>query len=199
MLPVKIIQLEPCRKGLSWDDPVNIESKNKLDCWLKSLSQISFFSDDKCMKLCNFSKITKSELYHFFDASEDAYGCISYVRNVNEFSGCHTSILSAKCRSTPIQRNAIPRLELNAATISIKNDQTLRKELKFKHVTSYYCSDSVTVLRYIYNESRTFKAFMSNRIAFIWNNSNLSQWRYMPGLLNTANKATRITFWQMIF
>ena len=191
MLTVKILQQEMCRKGLSWDEEIDNQSQDRFDTWIKNLSQLSSFRVDRCLKPSNFGKVLQIEFHHFSDASEDAYGCVSYVRFVNENLECHCCLLFAKCRLTPIQRSTIPRLELNAATLSIKNDQFLRKELKYDEITSYFWSDSITVLRYIHNESRAFKTFVANRVAFIRNNSDLSQWRFVPGAHNPADKATR--------
>ena len=100
--------------------------------------------------------------------SEDAYSSVSYIRLINKSSECHTSILLAKCRLTPISSSTIPRLELNAATMSVKNDNFLRKKMQFFFcVHSYFWTDSTKVLRYIRNESHAFKTFVANRIAFI--------------------------------
>ena len=76
--------------------------------------------------------------------------------------------------------------------MSVKNDSFLRKEMQFSQVHSYFWTDSTTVLRYIRNESRAFKTFVANRVAFIRNNSSLSQWFYVPSSSNPADKATRI-------
>ena len=115
-----------------------------------------------------------------------------FIRLINESSECHTTTLLAKCRLTSISTSTIPRRELNAATMSVKNDNFLRKEMQFSRVHSYFWTDSTTVLRYIRNESRAFKTFVANRVAFIRNNSSLSQWFYVPSSSNPADKATRI-------
>ena len=76
--------------------------------------------------------------------------------------------------------------------MSVKNDNFLRKEMQFSRVHSYFWTDSTIVLRYIRNESRALKTFVANRVAFIRNNSSLSQWFYVPSSSNPADKATRI-------
>ena len=47
-------------------------------------------------------------------------------------------MLLAKCRLTPISTSIIPRLELNAATMSVKNGNFLRKEKQFSRVHLYF-------------------------------------------------------------
>ena len=66
------------------------------------------------------------ELHHFSDASEQAYGCVSYFRLIDEGFVIVALRLS---QLTPIQTVTIPRLELNAATLSRKYGQILRREL----------------------------------------------------------------------
>ena len=63
--------------------------------------------------------------------------------------------------------------------------------MQFSRLHSYFWTDTTTVLRYIRNESRAFKTFVANRVAFIRNNSSLSQWFYVPSSSNPADKATR--------
>ena len=82
-------------------------------------------------------------------------------------------------------------MELNAATLSIKHDQVLRQELRLNQVASYFWTDSIIVLRYIRNESRTFKTFVANRVALIRGNSDVSQWRFVTGSVNLADMITR--------
>ena len=79
--------------------------------------------------------------------------------------------------------------------MSVKNDKLLRKEMQFSRVHSYFWTDSTTVLilyYYIRNESCSFKTCVANRVAFIRNNSTLSQWFYVPSSSNPADKPTRI-------
>ena len=192
ILPMKILQQQLCRQKLSWDDSIDAQSLSKFNAWIDEIKKIYYFQVNRCIKPCNFGKIKIIEFHHFSDASEDAYSSVSYIRLINEFSEVHTSILLAKCRLTPISTSTIPRLELNAATMSVKNDKFLRKEMQFVTVQSYFWTDSTTVLRYIRNESRAFKTFVANRVAFIRNNSTLSQWFYVPSSCNPADKATRI-------
>ena len=58
--------------------------------------------------------------YHFSDASQDEYGKVSYLRLVDQKGMIHCGLVMAKSRVTPIKFVSIPRLELAAATLSIK-------------------------------------------------------------------------------
>ena len=110
----------------------------------------------------------------------------------DEGFNCHCSIVLAKCKLTLIQRVTVPRLELKAATLLIKHDQVLRRELRLNQVSSHFWTDSTIVLRYIRNESRAFKTYVSNRVALIRGKSDVSQWRFVTGSVNLADMITRV-------
>ena len=72
------------------------------------------------MKPEDFEDIVEYQIHHFSDASEMAYGAVSYLsmRDASGKVGC--SLLMAKSHLTPIKQFTIPRLELTAATVSVK-------------------------------------------------------------------------------
>ena len=83
---------------------------------------------------------------------------------------------------TPVKYVSIPRLELTAATLSIKMLQIIKRELELHDVTSIrknFWTDSQVVLGYINNESKRFKVFVANRVQLIHDNSNTNQWHYV--------------------
>ena len=61
----------------------------------------------------------------------------------------------------------IPRLELAAATVSIRLNKVLKKELEILIDTITFWTDSMTVIRYIENEIKRFHTYVANRVALI--------------------------------
>ena len=59
----------------------------------------------------------------------------------------------------------IARLELPAATVAVKLDKMVRRELDIPIDRSYFWTDSTSVLKYIKNENKRFKTFVANRLA----------------------------------
>ena len=57
----------------------------------------------------------------------------------------------------------------------------------------YFWTDSSIVLGYIKNETKVFKKFVSNRVAYIRSCSNANDWRHVPTKMNIADIATRQT------
>ena len=117
-----------------------------------------------------FGPVISSQLHHFSDASEVAYGSVSYLRLVNEEGRVHCAFLFAKSVS-------IPRLELSAATFSVRQDRMLKREIEMPLSNpSVFWTNSMSVLRYVKNENRRFHTFVANRIAIIRDSSSPDQW-----------------------
>ena len=86
---------------------------------------------------------------------------------------------------------SIPRLELQAATLSVKMYRVLVDELTYKISKATFWSDSQTTLQYIKNEFKRFQTFFANRVAEIREVTSPDQWRHCPGKVNPADDASR--------
>ena len=69
-----------------------------------------------------------------------------------------------KARVTQKKLISIPRLELAAATLSVKMAKFLMKELNIDCLQEIFWSDSKVVLGYVRNTTKKFKIFVANRI-----------------------------------
>ncbi|XP_073237647.1 uncharacterized protein [Porites lutea] len=101
------------------------------------------------------------------------------------------SFLIGKSRLAPLKVTTIPRLELTAATVSVRLNKILTKELQIPIDKVTFWTDSMTVLRYIANESKRFHTYVVNRVAFIREESSPSQRRYIDSKSNPADEASR--------
>lgn len=95
-----------------------------------------------------------------------------------------------KARLAPIKSVTIPRLELTAATVSIRVGELLKREVDGNPEFVYH-TDSTTVLRYIPNEQQRFHVFVANRVQLIRDHSSPSQWKYVDTRENPADDASR--------
>lgn len=77
----------------------------------------------------------------------------------------HCALTMRKTRLCPIKVVTIPRLELQAALMSVQLNQFLQVLLGIPLDKSVFWKDSSAVLKYINNESRRFHTFVANRIA----------------------------------
>lgn len=180
-----------CRLGLGWDDPISEEELKKWLGWKAELPQLSQLKIDRCLKALCFHEGTQYEVHHFADASEKAYGCVSYLRSVGLEGQVHCNILMSKGHVAPLKSMSIPRLELSAAVLAAKVDVMIRRELGIPLQQSVFWTDSTIVLQYICNTEKRFKTFVANRIAVIHNASHPAQWRHVPSELNVADVVSR--------
>ena len=115
--------------------------------WLLDLPKLSSFSISRCLMAAEFGQVASSQLHHFSDASEDGYGLVSYLRLVNEEGDIHCAFLFGKSRVTPLKAVTIPCLELSAATMSVRHDRMLKREIEIPlSMPSMFWSDSMSVL-----------------------------------------------------
>ena len=110
---------------------------------------------------------------------------------VNCVGAIHCSFIMGKARVTAKKFVSMPRLELVAATLSVKMAKFLRKELNIDCLQETFWSDSKVVLGYIRNTTKKFKIFVVNRIQQIHENSEVNQWRYVPSKNNSAAHVSR--------
>ena len=134
----------------------------------------------RCLKRENFGNVVNCTLYHFSDACESGYGHSSYVRLLNQSVQVHCTLLIAKSRVTSLKFVSIPRLELTAATLSVKISKMLKNELDI-HVD----------LGYINSDARQFKVFVANRVQQIRDHTSPKQWHYVESSSNPADDASR--------
>ncbi|KAJ8031990.1 hypothetical protein HOLleu_25384 [Holothuria leucospilota] len=187
----KLIIQDLSRQKVSWDEKLPLESQNAWECWKCELPTIEGFKVSRCCKPSEFGTIKEYQLHHFSDASEVAYGCVSYLRIVNNDNKVHCSFLLSKAHLAPLKRLTIPRLELMAATLAVKVDAMLRRELMLPLEESMFWTDSTIVLQYIRNQNKRFHTFVANRVAMIHEGTSPSQWSHVESQSNPADDITR--------
>ena len=192
ILTAKQILQDLCRIKLEWDEEIPPQYMPRWENWLLDLPKLSSFSISRCLMPAEYGQVASSQLHHFPDASEDGYGSVSYLRLVNEEGNIHCAFLFGKSRVTPRKAVTIPLLELSAATMSVRHDRMLKREIEIPlSMPSMFWSDSMSVLRYIKNETKRFHTFVANRISMIRDGSTPNQWRYVEGIVNPGDSASR--------
>ena len=191
ILPGKLIFQEALRRGLTWDDVIPADLHARWCEFLDALKSICSLRVPRCVKptLYDDSIIT---LHNFSDASLVAYGCMGYIHCRQPSGEVLVNLLMTKHKVAPLKACTIPRLELQAATLSAKLNNYLRTELTLNIEASYFWTDSKIVLAYIANDSRRFHVYVSNRVSQIRNLSEVPQWNHISGSLNPADLLTRI-------
>ena len=197
ILRARLLVQELARRRMEWDQPIKDEHLlTWWKSWVDGLPSMREVKVPRCLRpvgeeVRSAEEITESRLHHFADASEDAYGVVSYLRTTYSDGHIHTALVMAKTRLAPLKPLTIPRLELQAATLATKMDRSLKKELGIALEPSQFWTDSTTVLRYISNEEKRFQTFVANRVAEIRGRTEVQDWHYVPTAQNPADDASR--------
>ncbi|XP_055004477.1 uncharacterized protein LOC129407441 [Boleophthalmus pectinirostris] len=137
ILPAKRLLQEICHLKYSRDEELPDSIIKIWTKWLSGLKQLDGFGVDRCIKTRLFGSSVSAQLHHFADASEDAYGTASYLVLHTSKSDTHSTLLMARARVAPLKTPTVPRLELTAATVAVKMDKLLRKELEVELVDCF--------------------------------------------------------------
>lgn len=92
----------------------------------------------RSFKPTEFGTIVSAKLHCMSDASTYGYGQCSYLRLEDENGKVQVSFLMGKACITPKKTVSIPRLELAAATLSVKIGDVLTDELEYGNIEDYY-------------------------------------------------------------
>lgn len=131
------------------------------------------------------------EVHIFGDASEKAYGAVSYMRTVEQDGQVHLTFILARSRVAPKRALSIPRLELCGALLAAQLASTLNKELTSAIERTVLWSDSTTVLTWLSSQSCRYKVFVGARVAEIQELTEHCTWRYIDSESNPADDLTR--------
>ena len=133
----------------------------------------------RCIKPKNFGEVIHCSLHYFSDACETGYGMSAYIRLVNVEGVVHCSLLLGKSRVATLKFISIHRLELTAATLSVKLSRMMREEIDVHINDEIFWTDSQIVLGYINSDVQLFKIFVANRVQKIRNQTDKRQWHYV--------------------
>ncbi len=191
VLSGKRILQDICRDQTDWDAPLSDELVSRWRKWCSGLPKLEDLRIPRCYKPQGFGLLKSVELHHFSDASTTGYGQSTYIRLVNTRDEVHCSLVLAKARVTPLRQISVPRLELTAATLSVKIAEVIKNELQFDNIEEHFWTDSKVVLGYICNDARRFHVFVANRVQLIRDSTQTSQWHYVQTADNPADCASR--------
>ena len=105
--------------NLKWDEDIPDDISKKWLKWKENLPNLEMVHLGRCFKPHGFGKVVDCSLHHFSDACENGYGQASYIRLVDDGGRIHCSLVMGKARA-PLKYISIPRMELVAATLSVK-------------------------------------------------------------------------------
>jgi len=126
----------------SWDEPIAGEVLAKWERWRSNLPLLEQLDIPRHFKTPDFGRIDTAKLHNMSDALQSAYGQCSYLRLIDENGRIHGSLVTGKARVAPRKTVTIPRLELTAATVSVRVASMLKEELDYEELQEFYWTDA---------------------------------------------------------
>ena len=184
------IGIQMCwRLGVGWDDPLPTSLISSWQDWLKELKQLDLVVQ-RCYREEKKTPV-EAAVHTFTDASEKAYGAVSYLRLVYIDGTVSVSFIAAKTRVSPLRTVSLPRLELLGAYLGMQLSLKVGASLSIPVQQHTFWTDSLNTLYWVRGDSRRFKSFVANRVGDIQTRTSPSQWRHVPGLQNPADDCSR--------
>ncbi|XP_062556867.1 uncharacterized protein LOC134221695 [Armigeres subalbatus] len=188
----KMLVQDLWRTGCGWDEEIDDSAMQKWNRWVGLLPQVAAIRIPRCyIGDCYSSEVDSLQLHIFMDASEHAYGCVAYFRAVAN-GQAKITLITSRSKVAPLKRQSIPRMELMAAVLGSRLLRTVQSHHSLPIHKYFLWSDSQTVLSWIRSDQLKYKQFVAFRIGEIQENTNISDWRWVPSKMNIADVLTAI-------
>lgn len=189
VIRAKIIIQKVWKAQLGWDDELPEEL---LEEWLRYRQQLKETKAITIPRWLNCTKACRLELHAFSDASTSGYAAVVYLRVVNQFNQVYSSIVSAKTKVAPIEKElSVPRLELCGAALAAKLLSEISQVLNIPKQQLHAWTDSTIVLAWLKGGASRWTTFVSNRVSEILTILDYEQWSHVTTDMNPADCASR--------
>ncbi|XP_055526882.1 uncharacterized protein LOC129719513 [Wyeomyia smithii] len=187
----KMLVQDLWRNGCGWDDEIEDESLHKWNRWTGLLPQVEAIRIPRCyLGDVSSAEIDSLQLHIFMDASEQAFGCVAYLR-VAVHGKVMARLVMSRSKVAPLKRQSVSRLELMAAVLGSRLSCTVKSQHSLPIRKQFLWSDSRTTLSWIRSDQIKYKQFVAFRIGEIRENSNVSDWRWVSTKINIADVLTK--------
>lgn len=187
----KAILRELTTESGDWDSPLPHDKMKLWTAWRDSLEDLESLQIPRTYAPASPSGAQRRELCIFCDASTKAIAAVAYIKVTDVEGKQHTGFVLGKAKLATRPEHTIPRLELCAAVLAVELSELVTSEIDVELNTTSFYTDRKVVLGYIYNETRRFYVYVSNRVHRIRRSSQPQQWHYVPTHLNPADHGTR--------
>ena len=102
VLKPKLLVRELWRRNIDWDQDIGADSRRIWRCWREAANFLSEVEVDRCFNLHD-SSVTDIQMHVFADASELAYGSVSYLKFSHKDGTCSCTFVKAKSKLAPIK------------------------------------------------------------------------------------------------
>lgn len=188
ILKTKILLQRLWEMKVNWDDPLPQEIQDYWNCYRENIPILSQVKLERYLLNEDFTEI---ELHGFADASESAYGACVYLRSKNSQNHYKMSLLTAKSRVAPLQKQTLARLELCAAELLAVLTNKVVHVMEINFAKQVLWSDSTIALSWIATSPSKLHTFVANRVSRIQMLTHNCEWRHVRGQDNPADILSR--------
>ncbi|XP_050428250.1 uncharacterized protein LOC126837900 [Adelges cooleyi] len=178
--------------SLEWDNNLPEDLDKLWGQFVKELPSIDKIMLPRHIDMRVYSKI---ELVGFSDASLRGYAAVVYLRVVDSSGHATVNFVTCKTKVAPIKttkcQTTVPRLELCAALLLATTLNRVKTCLDIDISNIYAWTDSTVVLSWLTVSQKSFKVFVTNRIAKIQQLLPDCKWSYINTTDNPADPASR--------
>ena len=185
-------------ENVGQDDQIPDCSEKRSNNWYQKLNEITNVALPHCIGYGNKNK--HIELLIFCDAWSVAYRFVAHIKPTNlENKEINCSFI-AKSWLSPLKGKNLStsRVELQAAVLGARIKLTIIEQVDFQIDNIILYSDTKVTLNCIFSSSRKFLPFLMNWLNEIRTNTEIKQWKYIPGNLNPADMCTRYHSFQYL-
>lgn len=189
ILKAKLFMKRLVAVNMKWKDEPDEEFK---DDWRKFIDDMKYLKPITVPRAMIAPQCARLELHGLSDASEEAYGCVIYLRSIDTEGRIHLHVVSSKSRVAPTKkRQTLVRLELCAAVLVAKLKSRIKSTLRKQVASVTLWGDSMIALHWINNLPSKYHTYVANRVAAVQENSTDCTWKHVPGKLNPADLVSR--------
>ncbi|XP_039315422.1 uncharacterized protein LOC105198944 [Solenopsis invicta] len=188
IITAKIFIQQLWSNKLGWDDPLPEALALKWTNFVMSLQDTPRLTFPRWIGYMSDLKI---ELHGFCDASQQAVAAVVYIRTENQNREIKTALLCSKTKVAPLKKLTIPRLELTGAVLLTKLVSHVLKVLNLKNVPLLLWTDSTITYTWLNHHPYRWKDFVHNRVCYVQEVLPQAVWKFVPGVENPADLATR--------
>ena len=193
IVQAKIMLQELWTRGYEWDEEVQDEVANRIQKWFAQLQFLAKVKVPRCLR--SSQSVKSKQVVTFVDASQQAYGAVSYLRCEYEDGPVTSRLIASKSKVAPppppLTPMTVRRLELMGAILGLRLIQSILKVLEIPMGDATFYSDSMDVLWWTRERGRDFRPFVANRIGEIPMHSNPVRWQHVPTDQNPADLCSR--------
>ena len=116
---------------------------------------------------------------------------VAHLRSQPKKFSAHLTIVIGRFRVAPMKHLSLSQLELQAALMEARLKEQIVREHEMKINSCSFRSDSTTVLQWIHSSHRKQQMFLANRVAELLDTIDVSYWKHVSGINNSAEIGTR--------